>query len=380
MKASLLFARTACNPRTLLPSITLLATALVTGCGARSSLLGDDRDGRGGDGVAGGGIGGSAAEGGGGPNPEDPDLECPASCKDEQCDPPVLFDGPTVWAGVDGPYLYYATALENGANSLFRTRICGGTAPERLLDAEEFGGPAAFVGSHIFVPVVQPGALVRMNKDGSDPNTLHPYADVNAEKPRAVISDGTKLFITVYTFDGGMNVYETNPTGDAFLFLEGGLGDPDWAQAPFFTPNVPLFDDDYLYFPNRYGIDRIKKHTGESNPYTDVTVSGNLARQGGYFFFSNDDLGLLRVPDSGDPGDPELVNEESFDSKLVFDGDTLYATENTWDGRSWLARLEPPYADGDLVFKSETAWIRDFFLTKYSIYLRTQDRVVRLAR
>lgn len=350
------------------------AFALLVGCGARSGLgESSGRDGEGGAGAEGAGGRGGGGEGAGSTG-VDPDVACPLVCTTPPCEPAVLLDDtPTTWHTMEGGVLYYTTAHEDGrANGLYRRDVCGG-GDVLLYEATLFGGYAAFADGAIVVPVLDPGHIVRVPIDGSAPTILREYPVDVPDKPRSIRWDGASFFATLYNFDGGMSLYRLSADGSDFVFLEGGLPDPETDEVMYGTilkPNYPVFDDAYAYMPTEIGIDAIDKQDGSSFAINYDPVNTTLVLEGDWFYFGNDQ-GLFRVSRSG--GDPEQLSDWSERGTIAKTGEDFLRMEY---GEVWRGDAAQSY--GETLFTSPQE-VLDFVLAGESVYVHTERRIVRVS-
>ncbi len=351
-----------------------LALALALGCGARSPLGVDA--GESGEGGAGGGAAGGAT-------PGDPDVECPVTCQSIDCLPPVLFEGaPVGWHAVDGGYLYLTTDRVEGSNQLIRVGVCGGT-PEVLFETKRFSGYGHVSNSAVYVPVLEPPQVLRMGKDGSAPQVVHEHLPGDPLLTRAISSDHQNVYLSAYSFDGGLTVLRLIPGDDPFPLIAS-MPDLDWDPELLgltsFVPNVPVRSGDWLVLGSALGLIKFESQWGGTNDISDAMEVGSpLAVDGDQVYvtdFSDFTEKIVKTSIDG-IGDPSIEPTIVFPD---FRGITVAARDGAvfLYERESVLRAEEQSLEVESLFHSEEL-VHDAFLLGQSVYIRTEQRVVRVA-
>jgi hypothetical protein len=364
--------------RALLSVVALLG---LPACGARTGLLQGSQ----------GSEGGSAAGGGGG-GADDPDIECPLVCTEEECLPVVLLEDTLIgWHAVDGDAVYYTTANAEGPNGLFRASVCNGE-PELLLERQQFLGYGAVIDDEVFVTSAEPTVeVLRVPKSGGEP-TLY-YSDPAAvPRPFGFVHYRSEIVLVMYHFDGSYGLYQL---GEGAELIEWGesMPDPDWFSTPAdgfgFVPNIPVIDD-YdeslsLWAGSALGV---FETTSYSPPQvaTNVAVAGPIVAElpeGGsaLYFTGETDTGRhhYQLPAIYMSQPSEIMAEQSG-LIMAVDDDVLFGASARLSEHAGIVwRALPTDVEASPLFRS-AEFVQDIAIGKESVYVRTETRLVRVPK
>lgn len=365
-------------------------------CGAKTDLSSSSRAGD-------DGSGGSTWA----PVDRDPDVDCPLpACTGSSCAAEVLLEGQRVyWHGLHRGLLYFVID-EPGAlgPGLYRLDVCEGGGPQALYEAAHVAGVPAFTEDWIYVPVLSPGAIVRIRYDGTGAQTLKSFPESEPEKPRAItlVEDapfselGWSLFVSTYSFDGGLFVYGMEDgTGDLERVV-GALADGDWPGTPEAPalPNQPVLVGNLagpgtagpsFLLPHADGVEELRAELMYMGRYADQPTLSRLVVHDGSVYFTDWDQ-LYRLPiapySERDPGDIEPA--EPILELLGWPGGL--AAANGWiylgasygsPEQSYVYRYDAGTGATEELLTLQGDRARDLVLGSESVYLRTDRRIVR---